>query len=98
MSKPEKNHLVYQRRYVTLDDNYITVFSEDGTTHKINLRNVSKLEVMQQSILVHISRMQCLYIGANAFKSQEDLERFKSFLTHVVEKNNNSPATIGKSG
>jgi hypothetical protein len=98
MTKPEKNDLIYQRRYITLEDQYITVFMEDDTKHKINLKNVSKLEEMQHFFHLYISRMQLLCIDTRAFKSHEDLRSFKSFISQVVRYNNSRHAEIGRSG
>ena len=72
--------LNFQNRYCEIDENFFTVFYEDGSISKLNYIHFIKVIKKSEYYFLYINQAQFYYLPIAAFESEKDIHRFDLFL------------------
>jgi YcxB-like protein len=72
--------LNFQSRYCEMDENFITIFFEDGSISKLRYEHFTKVVKKGEFYFLYMTKTQFHYLPIAAFESEKDMHRFDLFL------------------
>lgn len=72
--------LNFQNRYCEIDENFFTIFYEDGSMVKLNYAHFIQVMKKADYYFLYMTKAQFYYLPVAAFKSEKDIHRFELFL------------------
>jgi len=70
------NPAIYRKKYLTLDDNDLITYFEDGTESTVKLDTISRIYKNRKFTKAYISQNEFVYIPRNAFDSKKNYDSF----------------------
>jgi hypothetical protein len=67
-------------RYWEIDENFISIYYEDGSLSKFRFDHLIKATKQSEFYLVYFSIQQFYYLPLAAFETEKDIHRFELFL------------------
>jgi len=80
----KQNSIFFKDRYFELDGDFLTGYLDDGTTDKINIKNIINLRKSKKYFLLYIAKSHFIYLPFACFKSEADLCDFEKKITQYV--------------
>jgi len=80
----KQNSIFFKDIYFELDGDFLTGYFDDGTTSKINIKNIIKLRKSKKYFLLYIAKDQYVYLPFACFKSEADLRDFEKKIIQDV--------------
>jgi hypothetical protein len=74
------NRIFFRERRFELDNEFLSAYLDDGTTDRVNLRNIIRIDKQADCFLLHIARLLYIYVPFACFKSPADLYEFESIV------------------
>ncbi|OUL31690.1 hypothetical protein BV378_01580 [Nostoc sp. RF31YmG] len=72
--------LNFQSRYCEMDEDFFTIFFEDGSISKLRYEHFVKVIKKSEYYFLYITKVQFHYLPVAAFESEKDMHRFDLFL------------------
>ncbi|MDZ7961779.1 MAG: YcxB family protein [Aulosira sp. DedQUE10] len=72
--------LNFQSRYCEMDENFFSVFFEDGSITKLRYEHFMKVIKKGEYYFLYVTKGQFHYLPIAAFESEKDMHRFDLFL------------------
>ncbi|OUL28992.1 YcxB family protein [Nostoc sp. 106C] len=74
------SELNFQSRYCEMDEDFFTIFFEDGSISKLRYEHFVKVIKKSEYYFLYITKVQFHYLPVAAFESEKDMHRFDLFL------------------
>lgn len=78
--KGRTNALTFQNRFCEMDENFFTVYFEDGSLTKLRYEHFNKVVKKADFYFLYITNVQFHYLPVAAFEAEKDIHRFDLFL------------------
>ncbi len=77
----KQNSIFFKDRYFELDGDFLSGYLDDGTTYKINIKNIIKMQKTSKYLLLYVAKDQFIYMPSECFQSEADLCDFEEQIT-----------------
>lgn len=76
----EKNAATFRNQYLDFDDDFLSLYGQDGTTARVPLRNVVRLMRLFSYYLLFNSTTSFFVVPVDSFQSENDLQQFEGLM------------------